>query len=275
MARSCGVSHCRNNKVKHPNKRFFRIPRVISHRGTQDELLTTRRRMAWITVLTRTRNDLTQKRLDNTDICEDHFVSGKPAHFKKVCDVDWAPSVRLFNNPDDEKKTSIIGEKLLTQLEQRVKALTENNKGVDSEENVDKEEEDENYLRDTETDEEGLNSSGDKEMPLEEKHENQLGLDKEVIKENKEVVPDSTCPDPEENDENRPDAISKMEVEKVETNSDNTFKEPLPLKKQKKVVQTKKKQSSRSSERNRVWSNFFKNTIFCLDLEITSTVDFD
>lgn len=76
MVRYCGVVHCKNTSLKYPTKRFFKIPRIKLHHGPGDEELTRRRQAAWIAALNRKPEDLTEKKLSFTEICDDHFVKG-------------------------------------------------------------------------------------------------------------------------------------------------------------------------------------------------------
>jgi THAP domain len=77
MVRHCGVAHCRSDSRKIPRKRFFIVPRVMLFQGEQDKQITQRRRRAWIAALNRRPDDLTTQKLENTYVCEDHFVKGK------------------------------------------------------------------------------------------------------------------------------------------------------------------------------------------------------
>jgi hypothetical protein len=45
--------------------------------GEQDKQITERRRRAWIAALNRRPDDLTTQKLENTYVCEDHFVKGE------------------------------------------------------------------------------------------------------------------------------------------------------------------------------------------------------
>ncbi|CAB3360544.1 Hypothetical predicted protein [Cloeon dipterum] len=104
MVRNCGIKNCKNNKQNCPDKKFFRIPRIRTNATYEIESLSLKRRLAWIAALGKPPNELTLKKLDNTDICQDHFVSGKPAEIREMTDVDWAPSVNLKIDAPEVKK---------------------------------------------------------------------------------------------------------------------------------------------------------------------------
>ena len=57
------------------------------------EQLTTRRRRAWISAISR--SDLTDDKLEHERVCYRHFVSGQAAKQWEQFDVDWVPTLHL------------------------------------------------------------------------------------------------------------------------------------------------------------------------------------
>ena len=57
------------------------------------EQLTTRRRRAWISAISR--SDLTDDKLEHERVCYRHFVSGRTAKQCEQFDVDWVPILHL------------------------------------------------------------------------------------------------------------------------------------------------------------------------------------
>ena len=57
------------------------------------EQLTTRRRRAWISAISR--SDLTDDKLEHERVCYRHFVSGQAAKQWDQFDVDWVPTLHL------------------------------------------------------------------------------------------------------------------------------------------------------------------------------------
>jgi hypothetical protein len=52
--------------------------------GEQDKQITERRRRTWIAALNRRSDDLTSRKLENTYVCEDHFVKGDFLNSRKL-----------------------------------------------------------------------------------------------------------------------------------------------------------------------------------------------
>ena len=68
-----GKSECKGVKFSH-------VPSVVKNQGEFWEALTEERRRKWISAISR--DDLTEKILENDRVCSEHFVSGKSA-------ADW------------------------------------------------------------------------------------------------------------------------------------------------------------------------------------------
>ena len=74
----CVVVGCSSKSGKPKGLGFFRIPKVITNQGEEQEELTARRRNEWISAVSR--GDATNKRvLESERVCSKHFVFGEPA----------------------------------------------------------------------------------------------------------------------------------------------------------------------------------------------------
>ena len=83
----CVVVGCSSKSGKHKGVGFFRIPKIITNQGEEQEELTTRRRNEWISPVSR--GDATNKRvLESERVCSKHFVFGEPASDWDQCHVD-------------------------------------------------------------------------------------------------------------------------------------------------------------------------------------------
>ena len=65
----------------------------FKNEGEVIEELTTRRRRAWISAISR--DDLTEDKLENERVCSRHFVSGQAAKQWDQFDIDWVPTLYL------------------------------------------------------------------------------------------------------------------------------------------------------------------------------------
>ena len=73
----CVVVGCTSKSGKHKGLGFFRISKIITNQGEEQEELTTRRRNEWISAVS---GDATNKRvLESERVCSKHFVFGEPA----------------------------------------------------------------------------------------------------------------------------------------------------------------------------------------------------
>ncbi|XP_059484879.1 uncharacterized protein LOC132202161 isoform X2 [Neocloeon triangulifer] len=100
MVRYCGVKYCNNSSSNFPGMRFFSVPLVKMRQGERDRDLSWRRRLAWISALERTEETTTKEA--KVFVCEEHFVK-KPAYFRNLNDVDWAPTLKLGKIADLEE----------------------------------------------------------------------------------------------------------------------------------------------------------------------------
>ena len=103
----CAIKGC-NNKSGRDKVSFYRLPAVKTHEGPQMLEITTERRRAWLSAISR--EDL--KNLENVYVCSNHFMQyrlvvacqylllilEKPAYEISKHDVDWAPCKNLGHN---------------------------------------------------------------------------------------------------------------------------------------------------------------------------------
>ena len=73
--------------------RFSRVPKIVENEGEMTEELTTRRRRAWLSAISR--DYLTEDKLENERVCYRHFVSGQAAKRWDHFDFDWVPTLHL------------------------------------------------------------------------------------------------------------------------------------------------------------------------------------
>lgn len=74
----CVVIGCSSRSGRDKGVSFFRIPTVVTTRGSAEKELTQKRRDGYLAAISR--GDLTEKIVNNDRICSKHFVSGKPAY---------------------------------------------------------------------------------------------------------------------------------------------------------------------------------------------------
>ena len=99
----CVVVGCSSKSGKHKGLGFFRIPKIITNQGEEQEELTTRRRNEWISSVSR--GDATNKRvLESERVCSKHFVFGESAPDWDQFHVDWVPTVALGKKKYVEKR---------------------------------------------------------------------------------------------------------------------------------------------------------------------------
>ncbi|CAL8361456.1 unnamed protein product [Boreogadus saida] len=93
-------------------KSFFRVPKVVVHKGEKCKKLTEQRRKKWILNL-RLRSGGAESVYSR--VCSDHFVRGVPSALGDVESVDWAPTVKLGYETTQPKSEASL------QREQRMK----------------------------------------------------------------------------------------------------------------------------------------------------------
>ena len=90
MVNFCGMVGCSNRTGRDKNKSFYRLPKVVTHLGSDAQASSEERRAVWLTRISRA--DLTENKQNNMRICSDHFVSGKASGLYDRRNVDWAPT---------------------------------------------------------------------------------------------------------------------------------------------------------------------------------------
>ena len=98
---------------------------IIRNEGELTEELTTERRRKWISAISR--DDITEKKMENDRVCSSHFVSGKPASNWDKFNVDWVPTLNLGHNKNNIKPKDQIaaGERAQRAVIRRNKRLEE------------------------------------------------------------------------------------------------------------------------------------------------------
>ncbi|MEQ2315655.1 hypothetical protein AMECASPLE_024671 [Ameca splendens] len=74
MPMFCAVYSCSNRSSREKEKHYYRVPKVVVHKGERCIKLTEKRRKKWITNL-RLRSGGAESA--NARVCSDHFVSGE------------------------------------------------------------------------------------------------------------------------------------------------------------------------------------------------------
>ena len=73
----CAVLKCGNRSGRDKDKRFFRLPSVITHQGEKALELSGHRQREWLARIKR--KVIIPAQYSNTRVCSDHFVSGSPS----------------------------------------------------------------------------------------------------------------------------------------------------------------------------------------------------
>ena len=92
---------CSKRSGRDKDVSFYRVPLIIRNEGELAEELTTERRRKWISAISR--DDITEKKMENDRVCSSHFVSGKPASNWDKFNIDWVPTLNLGHNKNDIK----------------------------------------------------------------------------------------------------------------------------------------------------------------------------
>jgi len=93
MVNFCAVKGCSNRADREKDKKYYRLPTVITHLGPITKALTRRRRDLWLSRIKRA--DLKVENYKYTRICSDHFIGGAPSKLHDSTHPDWAPSRKL------------------------------------------------------------------------------------------------------------------------------------------------------------------------------------
>ena len=96
------------------------MPKVIKNQGEEMEILSTERRRKWLSAISR--QDLTDKILQNDRVCGEHFHSGKAAPLWDKFNVDWVPSLNLGHQKPKVDEVS------LRRRQEKAKRVTERRK---------------------------------------------------------------------------------------------------------------------------------------------------
>ena len=104
----CMIVGCSNKSGRHKVS-FYRVPTVVKNQGEFMEELTAERRRKWISVVSR--EDLTDKILENDRVCGEHFVSGKPAASWDRHSIDWVPTLKLGHSKVKVKNPQAAAER--------------------------------------------------------------------------------------------------------------------------------------------------------------------
>ena len=73
----CGNKSGKSSQKKDSAVKFSRVSKIVKNEGEMMEELSTRRRRAWISAISR--DDLTDDKLENERVCYRHFVSCQAA----------------------------------------------------------------------------------------------------------------------------------------------------------------------------------------------------
>ena len=88
----CCVVGCTNKPDKDSPLRFHHIPRIRTKHGEDSLILCTERREKWFSAINR--SDINVNSLHH-NVCNVHFLSGKPAALFETSNVDWVPSLNM------------------------------------------------------------------------------------------------------------------------------------------------------------------------------------
>ncbi len=100
----CVVISCSSRSGRDKGVSFFRIPTVVTTRGSVERELTQKRRDGYLASISR--GDLTEKIMKNDRICSKHFVLGKPAYLYDTTSTDWLPTLNLGHSKSSSKRGS-------------------------------------------------------------------------------------------------------------------------------------------------------------------------
>lgn len=92
MPTTCAVINC-TNRGGRDNKRFFRLPVIITGQGEATKEKSEKRRRLWLAAIKR--DNLPKTTTNNIRVCSDHFISGKAAGLYEETNPDWIPSLKL------------------------------------------------------------------------------------------------------------------------------------------------------------------------------------
>ena len=105
MPAFCLVLNCSNDKSKRKDLSFCRVPKIITNQGEEMEILSTERRRRWLSAISR--QDITDKKMENDRVCGEHFHSGKAAPLWDKFNVDWVPSLNMGHQKSNINEASL------------------------------------------------------------------------------------------------------------------------------------------------------------------------
>jgi len=118
----CVTVGCSSRSGHDKGVSFFRIPTVVTARGSAEKELTQKCRDGYLAAISR--EYLTDKILKNDWICSKHFVSGKPAYLYDATSVDWLPTISRGHSKSTSKRAS-TGEARYMRAKRRRASATE------------------------------------------------------------------------------------------------------------------------------------------------------
>ena len=101
----CAVIGCSKRSGRDKDVSFYRIPKVIAHRGKQEYELTKKRRAGFLAAISRDTKGTHV--LENDRICSRHFISGKPAYLYDETNPDWLPTLYLGHSKKQSNKQGV------------------------------------------------------------------------------------------------------------------------------------------------------------------------
>ena len=137
----CGNKSGKSSQKKDSAVKFSRVPKIVKNKGEMIDELTTRRRRAWISAISR--GDLTDDKLEHERVCSRHFVSGQASKQWDQFDVDWVPTLHLGHakrpqrinpqlNADRAERRKRRQEIIDRQISENMKKLNEPGETVES-----------------------------------------------------------------------------------------------------------------------------------------------
>ena len=75
MPSFCAVFNCSTRADREKDKSYYRFPTIVRNNVEEGLKLSKLRKEKWITQICR--KDLTERKLENTRVCSDHFLTGK------------------------------------------------------------------------------------------------------------------------------------------------------------------------------------------------------
>ena len=89
----CLIVECSRKSGGARGIRLYRVPAVVTNQGPEVEELSLERRRRRISAISR--DDLTEKILNNDRVCDQHFHSRTAAPLCDRHNIDWVPTLNL------------------------------------------------------------------------------------------------------------------------------------------------------------------------------------